>query len=66
MATTITTRTSLTQQFLPFLTQPAGVTLARLVHPWLLCTVSLKPSVHRGRPGHSQQLDIYPASEYDL
>ena len=39
MATTITTWTSLTQQFLPFFTRPAGVIFTRLVRGWLLCTV---------------------------
>ena len=39
MATTITTWTSLIQQFLPFFTQPAGVIFTQLTVGWILCTV---------------------------
>ena len=39
MATTITTWTSLFQQFLPLFTQPAGVIFTRLTIGWILCTV---------------------------
>jgi hypothetical protein len=39
MAATITTWTSLIQQFLPFFTQPAGAIFTRLTCGWILCTV---------------------------
>ena len=39
MATTITTWTSLIQQFLSFFTQPAGAVFTRLSVGWILCTV---------------------------
>lgn len=39
MVTTITTWTSLIQQFLPFFTRPAGTIFTRLACGWILCTV---------------------------
>ncbi len=39
MATTITTWTSLIQQFIPIFTQPAGAIFTRLSIGWILCTV---------------------------
>ena len=39
MATTITTWTSLIQQFLPLFTRPAGAIFAYLIAGWILCTV---------------------------
>jgi len=39
MATTITTWTSLLQQFLPIFTQPAATIFTRLTVGWILCTV---------------------------
>ncbi len=39
MATTITTWTSLIQQFLPLFTRPAGAIFVYLIAGWILCTV---------------------------
>ena len=39
MDTTITTWTSLIQQFLPVFTQPTGIIFSQLITGWILCTV---------------------------